>query len=80
MKNKLFLLFILLSGCAKYEPVVDLRASDDQAHLYHRDLGECRTLIDSKKSRLVFDPRVTELMLNRCLEGRGHSVLNSIER
>jgi len=74
---KRFLLIIvcgLVSGCA-YSPVVDLRASEEEAYLYQRDLMECRELakdvdlsIFSKNHRAVA----------RCLRGRGHSIIDDV--
>ena len=41
---------IALVGCTRYEPIVDLRASKENAQLFQRDLNECRQLVDPAKS------------------------------
>ena len=63
---------ILVSGCS-YTPVVDLRASKDEAQLYQRDLTECRSL--AKEIDYSFTSAYAK-GVNKCLQGRGHSVLN----
>jgi len=63
---------ILLSACA-YTPVADLRVSGDKAQLYHRDLNECRQLVDQSLGFLQQDYDGTRL--NECLRGRGHSII-----
>jgi len=65
------LIILLLSGCA-YKPVVDLRASEDKAQLLQRDTMECKRIIKDNISWYM--NRNTPLA--KCLEGRGHSVLN----
>ena len=67
---------VIASGCS-YNPVVDLRVSEDKAQLYQRDLSECRQLI--KQNRSIFqlpNDRKEQTMLDNCLSGRGHSVLS----
>ena len=56
-----------------YNPVVDLRASKDEAQLYQRDLMECREL--AKQVDFTIFPTYRKAV-NNCIEGRGHSVLN----
>ena len=67
---------VIASGCS-YNPVVDLRVSEDKAQLYQRDLSECRQLI--KQNRSIFqlpNDRKEQTMLDNCLSGRVHSVLS----
>jgi hypothetical protein len=61
-----------LTACS-YNPVVDLRASKDEAQLYQRDLMECREL--AKQVDFTIFPTYRKAV-NNCIEGRGHSVLN----
>lgn len=68
---------IALSGCAKFEPVVDLRASEDKAHLYQRDLTECRMLASTARGWIDKALLSDSPMVTKCLEGRGHNVLNN---
>lgn len=75
---KPFVLIATLSMTACTSPVVvDLRTSGDTAQLYQRDLQECKQIIKDNRSLwhkplLGHDP-----MLEKCLEGRGHSVLTN---
>jgi hypothetical protein len=69
---RIFLILFALSGCA-YKPVVDLRASEEKAQLFQRDSMECRRII--KENIPWYYDRSSAL--EKCLEGRGHSVLNS---
>ena len=67
---------IALVGCTRYEPIVDLRASKDNAQLFQRDLNECRQLVEPAKSIWTLGDEIwVQKMINNCLEGRGHSVL-----
>lgn len=67
---------IALAGCTTYEPIVDLRASEDKAQLFQRDLNECRQLVDPAKSIWTMGDEYWVIeMINNCLTGRGHSVL-----
>ena len=61
-----------LTACS-YSPVVDLRASQDEAQLYQRDLMECREL--AKQIDYAIFP-ANHKAVARCLAGRGHSVLD----
>tara|TARA_Y100000996_G_scaffold383839_1_gene340110 strand:+ start:6096 stop:6389 length:294 start_codon:yes stop_codon:yes gene_type:complete len=61
-----------LTACS-YSPVVDLRASQDDAQLYQRDLMECREL--AKQVDYSIFP-TNHKAVARCLAGRGHSVLD----
>ncbi len=69
---KALLIIILLSGCA-YKPVVDLRASEEKAQLLQRDTMECKRIIKDNINWYMN----RDIPLVKCLEGRGHSVLNS---
>lgn len=62
-----------MTACS-YTPVVDLRASEDSAQLFQRDLMECRSLAEQVDYR-IFPTYM--IAVNKCLEGRGHSVLNN---
>ena len=61
-----------LTACS-YTPVVDLRASKDEAQVYQRDLMECREL--AKQIDYSIFP-TNHKAVARCLAGRGHSVLD----
>ena len=74
--RSLIVFAFIASGCS-YNPVVDLRVSEDKAQLYQRDLSECRQLI--KQNRSIFqlpNDHKEQTMLDNCLSGRGHSVLS----
>ena len=72
MKYILLAATLVVSGCS-YTPVVDLRASKNEAQLYQRDLTECRSL--AKQIDYAFTSAYAK-GVNKCLQGRGHSVLN----
>ncbi len=75
---KPFILITALTMTACSSPVVvDLRTSGDTAHLYQRDLQECKQII--KDNRSIWDKPLLgrDPMLEKCLEGRGHSVLSN---
>lgn len=63
---------LFVSGCS-YNPVVDLRASKDEAQLYQRDLMECRVLAKQVDWEIFPTHRMA---VAKCLEGRGHTILN----
>jgi hypothetical protein len=66
----------MLSACS-YQPVVDLRASGGKAEYYQRDLNECRQIIkDSRRWFVIPGEPIDRTMVNKCLTGRGHSVLS----
>ena len=71
---RIFLIILTLSGCA-YKPVVDLRASEEKAQLLQRDTMECRTLI---KENISWFTGRRDIAMQKCLKGRGHSVLNTL--
>lgn len=75
--SKLCVLILLTTGCSKFEPVVDLRASEDKAHLYQRDLTECRMLASTARGWIDKALISDSPMVTKCLEGRGHNVLNN---
>ena len=72
MRGILLMLAASLTACS-YTPVVDLRASQDEAQLYQRDLMECREL--AKQVDYSIFP-TNHKAVARCLAGRGHSVLD----
>lgn len=72
----LILIITLSASACSYAPVADLRASGDAAHLYQRDLVECKQLVDQSLSWMQYDHG--GLRLNKCLEGRGHSIIGGI--
>ena len=73
--KKVMIISVLLAGCS-YTPVADLRASGDAAQLYQRDVAECKQLVDQSLSWMQYDHG--GLRLNKCLEGRGHSIIGGI--
>ena len=91
MRLIILMLAASLTACS-YTPVVDFRASQDEAQLYQRDLMECRELAKpflKAKNEKVFGiiPFCTsaECMawgqpnfdpMKKCLVNRGHSILN----
>jgi len=73
MRNAAMILAVItLAGCS-YTPVTDLRASGDKAHLYQRDVVECKELAKQVLPRWTIR---WATVVDECLEGRGHSVLN----
>lgn len=70
---RLFIMLILITACTRYEPTVDLRASGENAEFYHRDLMECRDLV--KNMSVPYLERYRRPLM-KCMEGRGHSVLD----
>lgn len=72
MRWAVFIVAASMTACS-YTPVVDLRASKDEAQLYQRDLMECREL--AKQVDFTIFPTYRKAV-NNCVEGRGHSVLN----
>ena len=69
---RLFIIAVLVAGCS-YTPVADLRVSGDKAQLYQRDLVECRQLVKQSLGIIAIDLSGTRL--NKCLAGRGHSII-----
>ena len=72
MRGILLMLAASMTACS-YTPVVDLRASKEDAQLFHRDLMECKEL--AKQVDFTIFPTYRKAV-NNCIEGRGHSVLN----
>jgi hypothetical protein len=72
MKAVVIVFCAMAAGCS-YTPVADLRASGDKAQVYQRDVAECKQLAkDVTPSWTLMWNRVVD----KCLAGRGHSVLN----
>lgn len=63
---------LILAGCS-YAPISDLRVSGDNAQLYQRDVAECKQL--AKQVTFSWTLGYTKVV-DQCLRGRGHSVLN----
>ena len=72
MRLTILTLAASLTACS-YNPVVDLRASEDAAQLFQRDVMECREL--AKEVDWAIFPTY-RMAVAKCLEGRGHSILN----
>jgi hypothetical protein len=72
MRWTVFIIAASMTACS-YNPVVDLRASRDEAQVYQRDLMECREL--AKQVDFSIFP-TNHKAVARCLAGRGHSVLD----
>ena len=75
--NKLIsiLAFSLLVGCAAYQPIPDLKASKD-ANSFQEDRQHCRMLI-KEEFNAFYAAWYDRELLSRCLNGRGHNVLNT---
>ena len=75
--NKIILLFstLFLFSCASYQPVADLRASKD-ANSIQEDRQHCRLLI-KEEFNAFYAAWYDRELLSRCLNGRGHNVLNT---
>lgn len=67
-------LLILFLGACSYNPLVDMRASGSKAQYLQRDIMECREIM-KPISKIQWLPRHHKVM-NKCLSGRGHSVLS----
>jgi len=65
-----------LAGCAggTYKPLVDFRASGADAQYYQRDLMECTAIVDDHVSKFNLGYHKA---IDRCLTGRGHTVLSA---
>ena len=72
MRLAVLIIAASMTACS-YTPVVDLRASKDEAQLFQRDLMECREL--AKQIDYSLFP-ANHKAVARCLAGRGHSVLD----
>jgi len=76
MKKIILLLStLLLVGCAGYKPVADLRASKD-ASSFQEDRQHCKLLI-KEEFNAFYAAWYDRELLSRCLNGRGHNVLNT---
>ena len=65
---------LFLASCSDFEPLIDLKASEgEKAKHAQEDHMECEWLIDRYAKGLFTDD--TE-MIRKCLDGRGHSVIN----
>ena len=75
--NKLIsiLAFSLLVGCAAYQPIPDLKASKD-ANSFQEDRQHCRMLI-KEEFNAFYSAWYDRELLSRCLNGRGHNILNT---
>jgi len=72
MRWAVFIMAASMTACS-YNPVVDLRASKDEAQLFQRDVMECRELAKQVDWQIFPTYRMA---VAKCLEGRGHSILN----
>jgi len=77
MRLAVLIIAASVTACS-YKPVVDLRANEQSAHLYQRDLYECKQIIKDNRSFLNKPLLNGDPMLDSCLKGRGHSVLNQL--
>jgi len=68
MRKSLLLLssLLLFAGCAKYEPIVDLKATKNP-QLFQEDWMECEWL----KNKYDLDHEAE----TKCLQGRGASII-----
>ena len=73
-KSLILLPVFLLMGCA-YNPVVDLKASKD-ANSFQEDRQHCKLLI-KEEFNAFYAAWYDRELLSRCLNGRGHNVLNT---
>ena len=75
--NKLIIILValLLMGCA-YSPVADLKASKTNADNYQEDRQHCKLLI-KEEFNAFYAAWYDRELLSRCLNGRGHNVLNT---
>ena len=74
-KLSLILLTFLLVGCAGYVPIADLKASKN-ANDYQEDRQHCKLLI-KEEFNAFYAAWYDRELLSRCLNGRGHNVLNT---
>ena len=70
--KKIIIASMMLAGCS-YHPVADLRASGDKAQVYRRDVAECKSLAKEVTMSWTLG---YHRVVDQCLRGRGHSVLN----
>ena len=74
-KLSIILLAFLLAGCASYKPIADLKASKN-ANDYQEDRQHCKLLI-KEEFNAFYAAWYDRELLSRCLNGRGHNVLNT---
>lgn len=77
MKYLLITAALTMTACSTYQPIADLRASEDKAQLYQRDVSECKSLVSQTKWDWEWTVQYQK-MVNKCLDGRGHSVLSPL--
>ena len=70
-----FLLAFLLVSCASYQPIADLKASKN-ANDFQEDRQHCKLLI-KEEFNAFYSAWYDRELLSRCLNGRGHNVLNT---
>ena len=76
MKKIILLLStLLLVGCASYNPIPDLKASKN-ANNFQEDRQHCKLLI-KEEFNAFYAAWYDRELLSRCLNGRGHNVLNT---
>ena len=73
-KSLILLPVFLLMGCA-YNPVAYLKASKD-ASSFQEDRQHCKLLI-KEEFNAFYAAWYDRELLSRCLNGRGHNVLNT---
>ena len=75
--NKLLIILLafLLVGCASYQPIADLKASKN-ANDFQEDRQHCKLLI-KEEFNAFYAAWYDRELLSRCLNGRGHNVLNT---
>tara|TARA_Y100000401_G_C8215371_1_gene170566 strand:+ start:328 stop:576 length:249 start_codon:yes stop_codon:yes gene_type:complete len=66
---------MMLVGCASYNPVADLKASKN-ANSFQEDRQHCKLLI-KEEFNAFYAAWYDRELLSRCLNGRGHNVLNT---
>ena len=64
---------LFLSACSNL-PTVDLRASGENAQYYERDLFECKRIVNNIPMSFLYTHK---LLVEECLEGRGHSIIGA---
>ena len=72
-KTTITLITFLIASCSN--PLVDLRASGEKAQYYERDLHECKRIVKNIPMSFLYNHK---LLVEECLEGRGHSILNGV--
>ena len=75
--NKLLILIsaLLLVGCSSYRPIADLKASKNANH-FQEDRQHCKLLI-KEEFNAFYAAWYDRELLARCLNGRGHNILNT---